>query len=195
MFLAQDRAWELVAGRDGSVSGSLPVGSTRLSYLRLREDGGVPAAELLDDRTFRDIDPGSLLLGGDRLHVAGQPTEGASRATTEMSSTPAPERLSTRLVIFDLAGGKLETVYDQPTRMTQVQLMGTQRDRLFLNLPGDGILVVDTAVPSAPKALRFVRTLGWASHLELFDDDLYVANGHFGVTHLGLTDPASFPTE
>ena len=67
--------------------------------------------------------------------------------------------------------------------------MGTQKDRAFLNLQGDGIVVVDTSKPAAPTGVSFLRTLGYATHLESFGDDVYVASGYFGINHLNLLDP------
>ena len=99
--------------------------------------------------------------------------------------------------------------YDQPTRMYNVQLMGTQKGKLFVNLTGnaatttrtaaggggDGILVVDVSNPAAPKGLRFLRTLGFATHVEFFDQDIYVASGHFGLSHMGPGTGGELPIE
>jgi hypothetical protein len=98
-------------------------------------------------------------------------------------------------MIFDLSQGKLTSTYDQPTRMYNVNLMGAEGNRLFVNLSRDGILVVDTTNPAAPRGISFLRTLGWASHLEFFGDDVYVASGYFGLSHLGLGDLPSLPPQ
>ncbi|HEX7596898.1 MAG TPA: hypothetical protein VF518_01720, partial [Polyangia bacterium] len=56
-------------------------------------------------------------------------------------------------------------------------------------LQGDGIVVVDVSKPSAPIGVSFMRTLGYATHLESFGNDVYVASGYFGLDHLNLLDP------
>ena len=73
--------------------------------------------------------------------------------------------------------------------------MGTQKDRVFLNLASDGILVVDTKIPSAPVGVSFLRTLGYATHLETFDDELYIASGFFGLEHQNLNQLPALPEE
>ena len=113
-------------------------------------------------------------------------------------------------MIFDLTGNKLAEAYNQATRMYNVQLMGTHGGKLFVNLTGnggfykyaggqggggDGILVVDIANPAAPRGVRFLRTLGFATHLEFFGNDVYVASGYFGLFHLDLNGPADLPIE
>ena len=113
--------------------------------------------------------------------------------------------------MFDLSGSKLDLMYEQPTRMYGLSLMGTHKGKLFVNISasrgfytggwswvsgaGDGILVVDLSAPASPKATRFVRTLGYASHIEFFDDEAYMASGHFGLLHLDLRAPADIPIE
>ena len=43
--------------------------------------------------------------------------------------------------------------------------------------------------PAAPKGVKFMRTLGVASHIEFFNNDVYVASGHFGLYHMDLSAP------
>ena len=71
--------------------------------------------------------------------------------------------------------------------------MGANQGRLFLNLSGDGILAVDVSNPVQPTGNKFLRTLGWASSMQAFGDDLYVASGYFGLDHLSLAAPAALP--
>jgi hypothetical protein len=94
--------------------------------------------------------------------------------------------------------------------MYNTQLMGTHQGKLFVNVMGsggynyydkgavaggDGILVLDVTNAAAPKGVRFLRTLGYASHIEFFDDDVYVAAGHFGLSHMNLSEAPSLPLE
>jgi hypothetical protein len=137
---------------------------------------------------------------------------GVAVAGPASSASPAPlpswETTSDRLMIFDLTANKLAVAYDQPTRMYNVQLMGAHQGKLFINLAGngqyysygntsygggDGILVVDVAKPAAPKGVHFLRTLGFATHIEFFDDDVYVASGFFGLSHFGLGASPDIP--
>jgi hypothetical protein len=89
-----------------------------------------------------------------------------------------------------------------------MKLMGTHQGKLFVNLTGsgqyyyspdgyggggDGILVVDVADSTAPRGIRFLRTLGFATHIEFFDDDVYVASGFFGLSHLSLAAAPDIP--
>ena len=34
--------------------------------------------------------------------------------------------------------------------------------------------------------------VGYATHLESFGDDVYVASGYFGTEHMSLNDPPTF---
>ena len=115
--------------------------------------------------------------------------------TAKAANPPTWESTSDRLAIFDVSKGKLSSLYDQPTRTYGVQLMGMYQGRLFVSLPGDGVLAADVSDPTAPTGLRFLRTLGWASHLEFAGNDAYVAAGSFGVFDLDLSQPADVPMQ
>ena len=45
--------------------------------------------------------------------------------------------------------------------------------------------------PAQPYGQQFMRTLGWASHIEFAGDSAYVASGHFGVFQMKLSAPPS----
>ena len=45
--------------------------------------------------------------------------------------------------------------------------------------------------PAQPSGQQFMRTLGWASHIEFAANSAYVAAGHFGVFEMKLSAPAS----
>jgi hypothetical protein len=146
--------------------------------------------------------------GGD----VARPSVGVASPGGVAAAEPLPswETTSDRLIVFDMTGNKLSEAYNQATRMYNVQLMGTHAGKLFVNLTGnggfyksswgqggggDGILVVDISNPSNPRGVRFLRTLGFATHLEFFGDDVYVASGYFGLFHLNLSGPPDLPTE
>jgi hypothetical protein len=145
--------------------------------------------------------------GGDVAVPSAAPGVGAAAPAPEL---PSWESTSDHLMIIDTSAKELAIAYDQPTRMFNVQLMGTHQGKLYVNLMGgnnysyydrggvpggDGILVVDFSNPAAPVGVRFLRTLGFASHIEFFGDDVYVAAGHFGLFRMNLTDPPSLPEE
>jgi Beta propeller domain/LVIVD repeat len=146
--------------------------------------------------------------GGDV--AVSRPAVGGTTASSGAAALPSWETTSDRLVVFDMSGNKLGEAYNQATRMYNVQLMGTHAGKLFVNLTGngsfyrsrwgqggggDGILVIDISNASAPRGVRFLRTLGFATHLEFFGDDVYVASGYFGLFHMNLNAPADLPTE
>jgi hypothetical protein len=177
------------------------VSWTRISLLREIAWEGKPAAELLDDRVFENLSLATLVTDGERFFFNGkrQHYGAVSRATVSpggapVSSTP-PQDLSDRLMAFDLSGKKLELVYDAPTRASNVQLMGAHLGRLFANLAGDGILILDVSNPAKPTGQHFERTLGYATHIEFVGSDAYVGSGYFGTTHIDLRSARSLTWE
>jgi hypothetical protein len=90
-----------------------------------------------------------------------------------------------------MSQGKLTLTYDQPTELTNLDLMGAQQDKLFVNLQGDGILVVDVTSAAAPKGLSFYRTLGWASGIEFAGTSAYVPADYYGTYRLDLNAPGN----
>jgi hypothetical protein len=105
------------------------------------------------------------------------------------ANPPTWESTSDRLIALDLSARKLTSVYDQPTRTYGVQLMGLRDHHLFVSLPGDGVLLTDITNPAHPFGDRFVRTLGWASHIDFAGDSAYIASGNFGVFEIDLGAP------
>lgn len=182
MFLTREQSYARQVDADGYVSYQSRVG---LALLRQTVADGVVAAELLDTRTFSDLSLSALVREGDKLILTGQPYY----YYWGSSSTQSWETTSSHLILLDLSQKRLDVSYDQPTKAYNLTIMGTQKDRAFLNLPGDGIVVVDTTQPTAPIGVSFLRTLGYATHLESFGNDVYVASGYFGIDHLSLLDP------
>ena len=87
---------------------------------------------------------------------------------------------------IDLSGQSLALAYDQPMKTYNARLMGVHRGRLFVNVPGDGILIANVADVANPVGLHFARTLGYATHIAFAGDDAYVASGYFGISHIDL---------
>jgi hypothetical protein len=172
-----------------------------------------------------DLRASSLLVDADKLFINGRPQKNYYYGYRggivppppppplfpgfggDAIPTPLPswESSSDRLLIFDLRAGRLALAFDKPTRMFNMQLMGAQQNKLYVNVggggyngngsEGDGILVIDVSRPAAPTGVRFLRTLGHATHIELFGNDVYVASGHFGLSHLDLTAPPAIPIQ
>jgi hypothetical protein len=161
---------------------------TRLGLLR---QTGLGIATLLDTRTFADANVGSFVLDGDHLYIAAQNQYYWWNYAAERAANPPTwESTSDRLIALDVGGDDFTALYDQPTRTYGVQLMGMHQGKLFVSLPNDGLLAANVSDPAHPQALSFLRTLGWASHLEFNGNDAYVAAGAFGVFDLNLAAPA-----
>ena len=183
---------------------------TRLHLLRQVSVGSNPAAELLDTRVFSNVYLDGLTFEGNTMFVTGQQNYygygyygggiavdspgGVASSGGSSASTPSWEATSDRLMIFDLSNDIFATFYDQPTKAYNLQIMGANSGRLFLNLSGDGILAVDVSNPAVPIGDKFLRTLGWANSMEAFGDDVYVASGYFGLDHMSLSAPGVIPT-
>jgi len=215
LFVAQDYSYRWVTPPQGQNTGTYEP-HTRLAFLRQINGVAGPLAQLLGNtHTFGNISPSALVVDGDKLFVNGHAGyfgyasgSGVARGGDVAVAAPgggaiAPAALtaerwetdSDRLVIFDLSRRALDVVYDQPMRAYNVQLMGTHQGRLFVNLQGDGILMVDVTKPSQPVGVRFLRTLGYASHIEFAGDDAYVAAGYFGVYRMDLRGASEIPVD
>jgi hypothetical protein len=184
---------------------------TRLNLLRQVSVGSNPAAELLDTKVFSNVYLDGLTFDGNTMYVTGQQNyygygyyygggiavdspAGVASSGGSSASTPSWQTTSDRLMIFDLSNDSFASLYDQPTKAYNLQIMGANSGRLFLNLSGDGILSVDVSNPAQPIGDQFLRTLGWANSMEAFGNDLYVASGYFGLDHMSLSAPAAIPT-
>jgi hypothetical protein len=185
MFLTREPSYTRVIQTSGTSTYYSYQMDVKLALLRQVAAGGGLAAELLDGRVFSGLSLSALVREGNTMVVTGQP----AYYTYSSTSSPTWEQTSDRLMLFDLSANRLDLAYDQPTKAYYLRIMGTQKGRAFMNLQGDGIVVLDIAQPTAPTPVRFLRTLGYATHLESFGDDVYVASGYFGVEHMSLLDP------
>jgi hypothetical protein len=186
MFLTREQVYTRTAS--ATTSYYYYQSDTKLALLRQADAGGAPAAEWLDGMTFTGNSLSALVREGSTMIVTGRPAIYYPTGTSW-------ELASDRLMVFDLSGDTLSLAYDQPTKAYYLRIMGMQKDRAFLNLQGDGIVVVDISKPAAPIGVSFLRTLGYATHLESFGDDVYVASGYFGLDHLNLQDPPNLPQQ
>jgi len=186
-FLTRENAYRRV--QSATSSSYYYQYDVRLALLRQWTVDGKPVAELLDGTTFTNLTPSSMLVDSDRLYLTAR-----QRVVNSSGSTPSWEETSDRFMVFDLSGNTLASAYDQPTKAYNLSPMGVNKGRMFVNLRGDGILVVDVSKADAPIGVQFLRTLGYATHLEAIGQDVYVASGYFGLSHLRLDSPADIPT-
>jgi len=156
----------------------------RINMLRETSPWGQPLAELLDTHSFNGFYLQDAVLDGNKLFVNARP----DYYSQQVQEIPWYE-VSDQLMIFDLSKLTLSQTYSEPTGTYQVRMMGTHNGKLFLNLPGDGILAVDVSDPYKPVGQQFLRTLGWATHLEFANDTAYVSSGYFGTYQMSLSSP------
>lgn len=91
------------------------------------------------------------------------------------------------LRIFDVSSTKIGERFAEELVGTEgVELMGVHEKRLFVNLAGDGVLLVDASNATKPTARRFVRTLGWAWSAEVSGNDVLIPSGHYGTYQMPL---------
>ncbi|HEX7500771.1 MAG TPA: hypothetical protein VF524_10785, partial [Polyangia bacterium] len=194
------------------------VDNVKLNLLRAVVVGGKTGAERLDTRSFSDVSPRSMVYDGDRIYMTisnspyyygyysvglavpggaasggvARPSSGSSASGGASGGTaaPAPDT-SDHLAIIDMSQRLLTATYDQPTELFNLDLMGVQQNKLFVNLQGDGILVVDVASAAAPKGVSFYRTLGYASGIEFAGTSAYVPASYYGTYHLDLSAPGN----
>ncbi len=164
-------------------------GDPRLHLLGRTNDS---TAALQDSYLFGDRQLSSLVGEADRIYVTST-KDYLYYATPEAQAAAAKEDRTDALTVFDTSAATLARPYDSTLGISGVQGMGTQPGRLFLNISGGGVLVVDTTDASKPFGRTFLRTLGWGSYLEFSGSTLYAAAGNFGVFQKSLEDTALAP--
>ena len=104
------------------------------------------------------------------------------------SNGPGPgwETTSDRFLVFQLAGDRLVSQHQQPTRLRGLALLGNQQDTLLVRAGDDGILAVDLRDPHSPRTRSFMRTLAPPSDVNLTDNSAFVSAGHQGLLRLNL---------
>ncbi|MCB9555835.1 MAG: beta-propeller domain-containing protein [Deltaproteobacteria bacterium] len=192
LFLTADSRYRLMLANSGQ--NTYWRSDSRLNLLREISLFGTPVAELRDTRTFVDFHVGGLVLEGTRLYLnARRAWYYAYEAVDDSDGAAQNPDPSDHLQIFDLSSSRLAQTFGGSLGTQGVYLMGADSGRLFLNLPGDGIVVIDASTPHSPKALSFTRTLGFATHIEVDQNRAYVASGHFGVFEVNLAGPTLIP--
>ena len=142
------------------------------------------AARLGDTLVFAGQSMGDLVGDVNRLFLNVRPAywyayvnAGDSSSTTVYEDT---------LKAVDISAGKLDVRSSSTVGTYGSQLMGLRGNRLFVNLPSDGVLVVDVSSLEAPTGMHFVRTLGWATHVAFNSTMAFIASGSFGIFEVPL---------
>ena len=159
--------------------------SARLNLLQRINYYGKPLAQLQDYYGFNSMYLRDLVMEGEKLYVNAR-YNGYYYGYSSPTSTTSYDKYSDHLMIFDTSSYKLNKTYGATTATYNMQLMGAFGDKLFISLPYDGVLVVNTKDPAKPEGAQFMRTLGYATHLEFVGKKAYVASGYFGTYQMDL---------
>lgn len=154
----------------------------RLHLLRRTGEGAELRASLL----LADEAMGELIADGDRLFLTTRPGGYSYAYGPSTSDGASAAERGQRLYAIDVSEASLTVRSRTLLALQSAQLMGHRAGRLFLSLPGDGVLVLDASDPTQLRGQAFLRTLGWTTHLEFSDDTLFAAAGHFGLFSLPL---------
>lgn len=147
---------------------------------------------VLGDKLLSDMvgDSGRLFVNLSRGWWGSATPVDVAPGGGSISSSSASSTASNTLLVLDLSQGLLTQRYSGDFGFAfSTQLMGLYGERLFVNLTGDGVLVVDVSKLDAPVGVNFLRTLGWATHLAFTGSWAFVASGNFGVYELDLSAP------
>ncbi|MBI3184806.1 MAG: beta-propeller domain-containing protein [Myxococcales bacterium] len=153
--------------------------------LHLLEATARDRAVLLDTMALDGKQVGDMVGDASRLFLTLRPSYWYWYAGDKSSS--AAEEPSDTLVAIDLRGGKLDRRFAGSVGTYYSRLMGVSDDRLFINLPGDGVLAVDVTDLSAPAGQHFARTLGYATHIAFAGGRAFIASGNFGIYEMDLS--------
>ena len=106
------------------------------------------------------------------------------------SESGAVESSGDELSIFRLVPTGFAAEYHQAIGTDGAEILAAKAGRLFLGLPGDGVLIVNTTNPARPTPAGFVRTLGSTTEVTVVPEaeEAFVAAGHYGVYRLDLDD-------
>jgi hypothetical protein len=173
--------------------------SSRINLLMGSYSSFMPKAVLLDSEPLTGLRIKDLALDGSTLSITATEVSPASLPPSGPYLTnwmPMPYVAGEdQLLIYSVGMLKLSSLFSETLGTERVELMGVHKGLLFLNLPSDGVLVVDAGNPLDPRGHRFVRTLGYATQVEFFAGTAYVPAGHYGVYEVDLYGPPSLPLE
>lgn len=123
-----------------------------------------------------------MLVDKNRLYISARRDGYYIRTHNKIND---PSINSDNLLIYDIAQGTFKSLFSANTRTYNMQLMGVAKGNLFINLPGEGLLIANVQ-GKVPVGTHFKRTLGWVSHIEFDGDFALAASGHFGVYKIDL---------
>jgi hypothetical protein len=151
-------------------------------------------ATLEDTQTLWGMDLRDLVLDDGRLYtnLAERQSWGGGIMPFDLARGPfrwTPP--ASELRIFEVSSSKVAERFAEDLGTDGIELMGVHDKRLFVNLSGDGVLLVDARNAQYPTARAFVRTLGWAWSAEAFGNDALIPAGHYGIYQLDLNAQAT----
>ena len=189
LLLTHDKIFDML--EDGSFRES-----TRLNLLRAPFGLFAFFAELLDSRAFYGRYLKDLVLARNTLFVNSRPQYTFRRGPVPLSGYLPRGQGPDELGVFKVARRGRSAFGPRRIRLVEafqgslgtdsVQLMGVHKQHLFVNMPGDGIMTVNVAKPTAPRGEHFLRTLGFAEDIEFHGNMAYVPTGHYGVNEIDL---------
>lgn len=184
VFLTHDRAFDVLASGDFAES-------PRMELLTLAASGNT--ASLEDSTTLWGMDLRDLVLDDGRLYtnLAERQSWGGGIMPMGMRGPMRWSPPASELRIFEVSSSKIAQRFAEDLGTDGIELMGVHDKRLFVNLAGDGVLLVDARNAQFPTARAFVRTLGYAWSAEVAGNDALIPAGHYGVYQLDLNAQAT----
>lgn len=179
VFLTHDRAFDVLKSGEYAES-------PRLELLTVSASGNT--ATLEDDQILWGMDLRDLVLDDGRLYtnLAERQAWGGIMpfdiARGPFRWTPPASELR----IFEVSSSKIAQRFAEDLGTDGIELMGVHDKRLFVNLAGDGVMIVDARNAQYPTARNFVRTLGWAWSAEVSGSDALIPAGHYGIYQIDL---------
>lgn len=180
LLLTNDRAFELQAN-------NTILDIPRINMLRPKGVTQVKAW-LEDFKTFPGQWVNDILVDGSKLYLSAMRAYANPSPIPLSSSETSTTDAQGELLIFSMAWLRFDPLLCAPTNLENLQLLGIDNDWLFLNIAGDGMIVLDVRNPANPKALPFIRTLGGINGLEVVGKTALAASGYYGLQQIDLTN-------
>lgn len=189
VLLAHDNAFELT--KDGAFRASVRVNSATVAF---------GDATVEDSASFFGKDLRQALVRGGALYLTmgdsagGFGGGGIMPLMTDRMWWPRTAPAS-QLAIFKIStAANLLPKFQSDLGAEGMELVAARGDKLFLQIPSDGLLVLDVDPMTAPKGHAFLRTLGYGGEVEISGNKALVAAGHYGVYSLPLSGAPSIVT-
>jgi len=85
------------------------------------------------------------------------------------------------LTVLEVEGDALVASYNDDLKTQGARILTVAEDALFLDLEGNGVVVVDVSDPSKPVPRTFLRTMGWLNSILVQEDFAYIPAGLYGL--------------